>query len=135
MSDNQAVSDHAEGESHEKLYWMVGASLFALTIATVLVSKQHFPSPWGLIIGLAIAVIKAGLVVTFFMHLKWESKYIYYFLYLTVVAAVILFTLPITDFHMTAEKVVERADPKAAAVHGSHPSEGHGEPAAAGEHH
>ena len=120
------MSDHADGTNHEKLYWMVGGALFFLTLATVAVSKYHFPSPWGLVIGLAIAVLKAGLVVSIFMHLKWESKYIYYFLGLTVVAAAILFTLPMTDFRLIDGHIVERADPKAAAVHGSH--EG-------GEHH
>ena len=120
------MSDHADATSHEKLYWAVGGALFLLTVATVAVSKYHFPAPWGLIVGLAIAVIKAGLVVSIFMHMKWESKYIYYFLGLTVVAALILFTLPITDFRMIDEKISHKADPKAAAVHGSHaPSEHH----------
>ncbi|TPW21894.1 MAG: hypothetical protein FD126_233 [Elusimicrobia bacterium] len=123
------MSDHAEGENHEKLYWMVGGALFLLTLATVAVSKHHFPAPWGLVIGLAIAVLKSGLVVSIFMHLKWESKYIYYFLGLTVVAAVVLFTLPITDFRLIDSHIVEKADPKAAAVHGSH------EGAAPAEHH
>ena len=120
------MSDHAEGTNHEKLYWAVGGALFLLTIATVAVSKYHFPAPWGLLIGLAIATLKAGLVVSIFMHMKWESRYIYYFLGLTVAAAILLFVLPITDFHLIDKKFAEKADPKAAAVHGSHgPSEHH----------
>ncbi len=114
------MSDQADGTNHEKLYWTVGGALFFLTLATVAVSKYHFPAPWGLIVGLAIAVLKAGLVVSIFMHLKWESKYIYYFLGLTVAAAIVLLTLPITDFHLIDSHIIEKADPKAAAVHGSH---------------
>lgn len=119
------MSDHAEGQSHEKLYWMVGAALFALTIATVLVSKYHIPAPWGLIVGLAIAFIKAGLVASVFMHLKWESRYIYYFLGLTVAAAFFLFLLPIVDFNLTKGHVIEPADPKAVVV-GHGPADAHG---------
>lgn len=119
MSDNQAG-----GTNHEKLYWMVGGALFLLTIATVAVSKYHFPAPWGLIIGLAIAALKAGLVASIFMHLKWESKYIYYFLGLTVVAAAVLLILPMTDMRMIDSTIIEKADPKAAAVHGSVSGEG-----------
>lgn len=115
------MSDHAEGQSHEKLYWMVGAALFALTIATVLVSKYHIPAPWGLIVGLAIAFLKAGLVASVFMHLKWESRYIYYFLGLTVAAVLVLFILPIADFELTKGQVIEPADPKAVVVgHDAH---------------
>ena len=125
------MSDHAEAESHEKLYWTIGAALFGLTIATVLVSKHHFPYPWGLIIGLGIAVLKAGLVASIFMHLKWESKYIYYFLGLTLVAACVLFTLPITDFRLIDSHIAVKADPRAAAVHGSHAAEEPGEGAPA----
>lgn len=126
------MSDHAEAASHEKLYWTVGAALFGLTIATVLVSRHHFAPPWGLVIGLAIAFIKAGLVASIFMHLKWESRYIYYFLGLTVAATLVLFALPITDFRLIDASIAERADPKAPAVHGSHAPEGAAAPA---EHH
>ncbi len=93
MSDNQAG-----GENHEKLYWMVGGALFALTIVTVLVSKFQLPHPWNFVVGLSIAALKVSLVAAIFMHLKWENRLIYYVLGLTAVFAVVLFTLPIIDF-------------------------------------
>lgn len=114
------MSDHSEAQSHEKLYWTVGAALFVLTIATVAVSRYHIPAPWGLIVGLAIAFLKAGLVASIFMHLKWESKYVYYFLGLTVAAVLVLFLLPIADFELTKGHIIEPADPKAVVVgHGA----------------
>lgn len=121
------MSEHAQGDNHEKLYWAVGGALFLLTLATVAVSKYHIPAPWGLVVGLVIATIKAGLVISIFMHLKWESKYIYYFLGLTVAAAVVLFTLPLVDFNLSGSHIIEKADPKAAAVHGSHGAQEHAE--------
>jgi caa(3)-type oxidase subunit IV len=114
------MSEHAQSDSHEKLYWMVGAALFGLTVATVLVSKYHIPAPWGLIVGLAIAALKAGLVASVFMHLKWESKYIYYFLGLTVAATFFLFALPIVDARWTHGHIVEKADPAAASAAAAH---------------
>lgn len=104
------MSDHKDAASHVKLYWMVGGALFALTIATVLVSKFHLPSPWGVIVGLSIAVLKASLVVSIFMHLKWESRVIYYLLGLTAFFACVLFILPIIDQDWIVGKFIERAD-------------------------
>ncbi|MBI5594936.1 MAG: cytochrome C oxidase subunit IV family protein [Elusimicrobia bacterium] len=105
------MSDHADAKSHEKLYWMVGGALFVLTIATVLVSKYHIPHPWNYVVGIAIAVLKASLVVSIFMHLKWESRLIYYVLGITAFFAVFLFVLPIVDFSWTTGQIIHRADP------------------------
>ncbi|MBI3299797.1 MAG: cytochrome C oxidase subunit IV family protein [Elusimicrobia bacterium] len=104
------MSDHDDAQSHVKLYWMIGAALFALTIATVGVSKVHLVHPWGLIVGLAIATLKAGLVAAIFMHLKWESRFIYYFLGVTLAAVIILFAIPIWDFEYLRPLFVEHAD-------------------------
>lgn len=95
------MSDHAEGDSHVKLYWMVGGALFALTVITVMISKLQLPHPWNYVVGLSIAALKASLVAAIFMHLKWESRFIYYVLGLTAVFAFVLFTLPIVDFAWT----------------------------------
>jgi cytochrome c oxidase subunit 4 len=43
-------------------------SLLALTGLTVGVSFLHLPAAWHLGLGLAIASLKAGLVLLFFMH-------------------------------------------------------------------
>ena len=112
------MSDHAEGESHEKLYWMVGAALFALTIVTVMVSKLQLAHPWNYVVGLSIAALKVSLVASIFMHLKWESKVIYYVLGLTAVFAVVLFAIPIIDFSWTAPNHVPQPPPVHGAAHG-----------------
>lgn len=101
---------HDSAESHVTLYWMVGAALFALTIATVLVSKYHLPHPWNFVVGLAIAALKASLVASIFMHLKWESRFVYYVLGVTGFFAVFLFLLPILDGRWTAGRIQSRVD-------------------------
>lgn len=116
------MSDHAQGESHEKLYWMVGGALFALTIVTVMVSKFHLPHPWNYVVGLSIAALKVSLVAAIFMHLKWESRLIYYVLGLTAFFAVVLFSLPIIDFAWTgrAGTHVPQPSPVAAEAGAEH---------------
>lgn len=86
-----------EKESRVKLYMMVFGALMVLTCLTVGVSYVHFPPPWGLVLGLSIAALKASLVASIFMHLKWEKPLIYGVLGLTAVFVIVLFTLPIID--------------------------------------
>lgn len=57
-----------------KQHYMVIASLFALTIITVWVAKAFHFGAFNVAIALIIATTKALLVMTYFMHLKWDSK-------------------------------------------------------------
>lgn len=102
-SETAAAAHH---EDHEGLYLKVFGMLCVLTVLTVGVSYIHFPKPFGLLIGLAIAAGKAALVASFFMHLKWEKALIYYVLGLTAFFAVFLFVLPIADIAVTGDRRV-----------------------------
>jgi cytochrome c oxidase subunit IV len=59
--------EHASGAR----YWIVWAALIAGTIITFATSRLHLPHPYGLIVAMIIASVKAMLVVLFFMHL-WD---------------------------------------------------------------
>ncbi len=67
-----------EGEGHIVGYgtfvavWVALLILLAITIA---VAKVHLTS-FSVLINLLIASVKAGLVVTFFMHLKYEGRFL-----------------------------------------------------------
>jgi len=50
-----------------------GGTLLVLTLVTVLATKVDFGANINLGIAMAIAVIKASLVVLFFMHLKYDK--------------------------------------------------------------
>jgi caa(3)-type oxidase subunit IV len=102
---NTEAAAAAHHEDHEALYWKIGGMLFALTVATVLVSKIHIPNPWGILVGLAIATAKAFLVASVFMHLKWEKKTIHQILYLTGFFCIFLFLLPILDSAVITDRV------------------------------
>lgn len=52
-------------------YVAVWIALLLLTALTVALGRLHLAGSWGLLVALAIAVVKSTLVVLFFMHL-WD---------------------------------------------------------------
>lgn len=74
-------SSHGHGSSSHfephvlplKVYFGVWGALLFLTFITVAVSYFDF-GPFNLFVAMAVATFKAGLVATFFMHLKYDDK-------------------------------------------------------------
>jgi cytochrome c oxidase subunit IV len=65
MSEQHVVSP--------RLYLLVFTSLMVLTVVTVAASRYDF-GPANTVVAMAIAVLKATLVVLFFMHVKYGSR-------------------------------------------------------------
>lgn len=68
--------DHEHGISHVasvKVLVGTGGALLVLTLVTVLATKVDFGANINLALAMFIAVIKATLVVLFFMHLKYDK--------------------------------------------------------------
>ena len=64
---------HAEGQQHPiRIYLTIWALLFVLSTFSYLVDYFHIHSylRWSLI--LLFMVLKAGLIVAVFMHMRWE---------------------------------------------------------------
>ena len=95
------AESHEEIRKHLRVYHMVGAALLAFTVITVIVSKIDFGSTTvNVLIGLAIATFKAGLVAAVFMHLNHERPMIYRILVFTFFFAagmILLFILALKD--------------------------------------
>ena len=53
----------------------VWGALMVLTVITVAATSIDLGSRANLIIAMAIATVKAGLVVTYFMHLRWDRPF------------------------------------------------------------
>jgi cytochrome c oxidase subunit 4 len=71
------ADEHHGGVGHVvpfKILFAVFAALTCLTLITVAASYVDF-GEFNLIVALAIAVIKASLVVLFFMHLRWDRPF------------------------------------------------------------
>ncbi len=64
---------HAEGQQHPiGIYFIVWGWLFVLSTFSYLVDYYNFEGGlrWSLI--LLFMILKAGLIVAFFMHMRWE---------------------------------------------------------------
>jgi cytochrome c oxidase subunit 4 len=92
------MSHHAHDDHHGELghivpravYLKVFLSLLALTVVTVGVAHIDVSPGWNVTIALAVATVKAVLVLLFFMHLKYESKVIWAYVAFPIVLVFVL---------------------------------------------
>ena len=68
-------------EHIQKSYLKVFIGLMILTALTVGVTTIHFGDTLNIIVGVAIALLKAALVIWIFMHLKFDNRRLRYFVY------------------------------------------------------
>ncbi len=80
-----------------KLYYAVFGALLVLTWVTVWVAGVDLGA-WNTPVALAIASLKATLVLLFFMHLWWSSKLTWIFAASGFFFLVILISLTLQDF-------------------------------------
>ena len=90
MAEHMTVE---EVKKHVRVYVMVFGALAVLTVVTVAVSYLDMAIGPALIVALIIALIKGGLVASYFMHLISEKKVIAWVLIVTVVFLVCMFIL------------------------------------------
>ena len=62
----------SHSEPSDKLYLMIAASLGGLTIVSYLADLLGLPRGALILVVLSVAVVKATLVASFFMHLKFD---------------------------------------------------------------
>ena len=74
-------------------YVIVFGALLVLTLTTVMVSRWSLPVVPAIILGLAIAAVKASLVAVFFMHLSHERGMVFITLAFTAIFCAALFGL------------------------------------------
>lgn len=91
-----------------KIYITIGAILLFLTFVTWWVAHFDF-GPLNMIIAMLIALVKATLVVMYFMHLKYDSKvYLSVFLLaLLMLATFIIFTMLDTERRGEVDRVTK----------------------------
>ena len=81
-----------------KIYVMIFLALMVGTALTVFAGLQDFPGPLNVIIALTIAVIKATLVVLYFMHVRYSSRLIWVIFASALFWLAILFALTFSDY-------------------------------------
>lgn len=97
------MSEHNTEEmlKHIKVYILVFLALAVLTVATVWAAYIHVSPVMHITIALAIASVKGGLVMAYFMHLINERKLIHFILIITAVFFIVLLLITsLTDATM-----------------------------------
>ena len=81
-----------------KVYLTIFLALMAGTALTVWAGLQDFPGQLNVIVALTIAVIKATLVVLYFMHVRYSSRLIWVIFTSALFWLGILFALTLSDY-------------------------------------
>lgn len=81
-----------------RIYGMIFLALMVGTALTVWAGLRDFPGQLNVIIALTIAVIKATLVVLYFMHVRYSSKLIWVIFASALFWLAILFALTLSDY-------------------------------------
>jgi cytochrome c oxidase subunit IV len=85
---------HAVGQQHPiRIYLLIWGLLFVLSTFSYLVDYFHIQSylRWSLI--LVFMVLKAGLIVAVFMHMRWERLALMYAILIPPVAVLVFVAL------------------------------------------
>jgi cytochrome c oxidase subunit 4 len=80
----------------QKSYIIVWLCLLALTATTVAVARLHL-TDYAVLAAILIATLKAGLVVTFFMHLRHEPWILKIMLFVALLALTLIVLLTFSD--------------------------------------
>jgi cytochrome c oxidase subunit 4 len=81
-----------------RLYFVIFLALLVGTVLTAWVSFFNFPGPLNAIVALTIAVIKATLVVLYFMHMRYSSRLIWVVFGGALFWLAIMFALTFSDY-------------------------------------
>lgn len=88
-----------EQETHiisTAVFISVWAALIALTVVTVTVAGMHL-GRFSTVTALVIASVKAGLVLWYFMHLKYEHKLFKVMLLVPIITLTVIMVLTFLD--------------------------------------
>jgi cytochrome c oxidase subunit 4 len=122
-------ADHHDdhGISHVaslKVLLGTGGTLLMLTIVTVLATRIDFGASINLAIAMAIAVLKATLVVLFFMHLKYDRLFHTVVFVGAILAAALFVGFTLMDSNQYQQTNIWNPDAPPAAPFGPRPTSG-----------
>ena len=82
-----------------RVYLTIFLALMVGTALTVFAGLQDFPGQLNVIIALTIAVIKATLVVLYFMHVRYSARLIWVIMASALFWMGIMFALTFSDYN------------------------------------
>ena len=83
---------------HPRVYLVIFLALMLGTGLTVVAAFRDFPGPLNAVIALTIAVVKATLVVLYFMHVRYSPRLIRLVIAAAIFWMALLFALTISDY-------------------------------------
>ncbi|HEX7838382.1 MAG TPA: cytochrome C oxidase subunit IV family protein [Kofleriaceae bacterium] len=125
-ADSHHDDDH-HGLSHTapvKVLVATGGSLLVLTLVTVLATKVDFGANINLAIAMAIAVLKATLVILFFMHLKYDRLFHSVVFVGAILAAALFVGFTLMDSNQYQQTNIWNPDSPPPAPFGPRPTSG-----------
>lgn len=81
----------------KKTYYAVGAALFVLMFLTVAMAYVDL-GPLNIYVALTIAIVKAVLVVLYFMHVRYSTQITWVFAGAGFLWLIIMFALTMSDY-------------------------------------
>jgi cytochrome c oxidase subunit 4 len=118
---------HGHGLSHVapvKVLVATGGTLLVLTLVTVLATKVDFGANINLAVAMAIAVVKATLVVLFFMHLRYDRLFHSVVFVGAILAAALFVGFTLMDSNQYQQTNIWNPDSPPAAPIGPRPTSG-----------
>ena len=86
-------------EASKRTYYIVFAILMALLVVTVAAAFAPWGSRIGIVIAMAVAIVKATLVVIYFMHVKGSSGLTKVFVVAGLAWLAILMGITLIEYH------------------------------------
>ncbi|HEY0173421.1 MAG TPA: cytochrome C oxidase subunit IV family protein [Pyrinomonadaceae bacterium] len=117
------AGEHVHFEGGTKLFMNVLLGLLALTLVEVFLAYIHVPLTLMLIILIGLSLIKAAMIVAYFMHLRFERMSLVLTLVPTLVVCICLLFIVFPDSFRTKEIRATRTS--AEPVTGSAPAPAH----------
>jgi cytochrome c oxidase subunit IV len=82
-----------------RIYVTIFLSLLVGTALTVMAAFVDFPWQFNTIVAMTIAIVKATLVVLYFMHVRYSTRLVWVILGAALFWMGILFALTLSDFY------------------------------------
>lgn len=96
-NDSNSGDDHGHHVPPAWIFHAVFAALIVLTAVTYYASFLELGRQGNIIVALAIAIVKASLVCTFFMHLRWDKPFNTVILLVSIAFAGLFVTMSTLD--------------------------------------
>jgi cytochrome c oxidase subunit 4 len=132
MSDSPTAELHHDDAEHHglshvatvKVLVATGGTLLVLTLVTVLATKVDFGANINLAVAMAIAVLKATLVILFFMHLRYDRLFHAVVFVGAILAAALFVGFTLMDSNQYQQTNIWNPDSPPSAPIGPRPTSG-----------